>query len=77
MAAYDLQSLVPLVQSVGELKKLAPGAAVPSYRRINQHVADATIPAVRIGGRWFLRTEDLPQIAEILGLTVTASPLTA
>jgi hypothetical protein len=39
-----------------------------AYNDLWRHVAQGSVPAERIRGRWHVREADLPRIAEALGL---------
>ena len=39
-----------------------------NHRRVFGAVLDGMIPAERINGRWYVRRDDLPKIAELLGV---------
>ena len=60
--------LRPLVELAGELIEagLADPMKPPDYRDSYTAAASARIPAVRIRGRWYVRTGDYPAIAAIL-----------
>jgi hypothetical protein len=45
------------------------GSAPPSYRRIYGLVLDGRVPAEQANGRWSVKREHLPMIAEALGMT--------
>ncbi len=48
-----------------------------SYSRLYKAVLDGTVPAERVGSRWFLRRADLPVVAGILGLTIRTDRVAA
>lgn len=64
-----MPNLIALPRLASELKKLT-GVAGPSYRRLYFMALDGRLTIETINGRHFVRSEDLPEIAAILGLTV-------
>ena len=56
----------PLSELPRELKRATGGT--PKYRAIYAKVLDGDLPAEKINGRWTYSHEDLPIIAETLGL---------
>lgn len=56
-----------------ELARTYPGSGVPSYRDCWNAAVNGVLPAVQERGRWTIDRADLPQIAEVLGLTAPAS----
>lgn len=68
----------PLSLLARELSGLTPGP-VPGQRKLHQLVLDARLPAEMRNGRWQVRRDDLPLIAERLGLSLadTRQPVAA
>ncbi len=58
----------PLSDLPPELKRAT--GTTPKYRAIYTKVLDGDVPAVKENGRWYYHPEDLPIIAEALGLTI-------
>ena len=46
------------------------GQRAPNYQALYRAVIDGRIPAERHDGRWWLRHEDMPEIARTFGLPV-------
>lgn len=62
-----MPSSIPLPAVPAELARA--GFAPPKYRRVYAAACDARIPATRgENGRWMVRRDDLPAIADALGL---------
>ena len=68
--------IVPLKGVTNAVLKLAQAETDPiaiaraTYRRVWDVVVDEGVCGERVGGRWFVREENLPQVAAALGLTV-------
>lgn len=45
---------------------------IPGHRKLHQLVLDAQLPAEMVNGRWHVSRDDLPVIAERLGLALAA-----
>ena len=58
----------PLSELPRELKRAT--GETPKYRAIYAKVLDGDLPAEKINGRWTYSHEDLPIIAETLGLAI-------
>ena len=50
------------------------GRPAPSYATVAAKVRDGVIPAVSRSGRWWIRCEDEPRIAELFGLPADHEP---
>jgi hypothetical protein len=71
----DPDTHLPLALLCQDLRQRAAKSAAPNtvlaslnHRRVSSAALDATIPAERINGRWYVRKADLPRIAELLGV---------
>jgi hypothetical protein len=68
----DLISLAQLPRELREAARLleTEKAALDrvKYKTLYGQVLDGTLPAERVGGRWFIRRKDLQEIAAALGL---------
>jgi hypothetical protein len=71
----DPDTHMPLALLCRELKQRAVEANANSaalagltHRRVSNAALDATIPAERINGRWYVKKADLPKIAELFGI---------
>lgn len=64
-----------LPQIPGEIKELtaAEPARVPRYRSVYGKVLDGQIAAELVNGRYRVRRSQLPEIAEMFGLSVATS----
>ena len=62
----QMSDLILLSELPSELKRAY--GATPPYRIIHTKAIDAKIPAVKENGRWHCDPEDVPAIAEALGL---------
>ncbi len=70
--------LVSLTELPGVLRPFADSADTAAQVRIRYQAlwtrcCDGTIPAEKIGGRWFIRRGWVPEIAKVLGLKVPAA----
>jgi hypothetical protein len=62
-----LTPLIPSSELSLALTKII-GRKAPKYRKLYTLICDGTLPAIRLGGRWFVQSQDLPTIVQILGL---------
>jgi hypothetical protein len=65
-----IPALIPLTELAHELTLLT--GKKTKYRRLYDLVLNGDLPAERINGRLFVREENVPGIAEIIGLTAAA-----
>ena len=68
--------LIPLPQVPREISA-EPGAPTVTYNRIYKATLNGQLPAVRCGGRWFLRRADIPGVIDLLGLAPPPMPIAA
>lgn len=63
-----MPDLIPLPLVIRELRALTGQLPRGGYRSLYAKVLSMQVPAEQIGGRWHIRREDLPAVAERLGL---------
>ena len=69
--AFEDSSLVPLPMLSRRLAALT-GGTPPGYPQALTAAQSGTLPVVRIGGRWFVPTSELPKAAAVLGMNLPA-----
>lgn len=57
---------LPLPHVAHELRR--QGVSNVTYSALYKGVLNGDVPAHQVNGRWFIRPDDLPRIAEILAL---------
>lgn len=62
-------NLIPLVE-LGHALVERYGAPSPGYQHVHRMISKGLLKPERLGGRLFFKTEDLPMIAEALGIAV-------
>jgi len=67
------RNFVALPDLAGTLRANFPGAAVPGYRKLDELARDGRLPIIRVNGRRFVKSDDLPGIADLLSLTPVAA----
>ena len=65
-------NLTPLPRLSAKLQELT-GSRGPGYRKTYQLVLDGKLPVETRNGRHHVRDADLPEVAAMFGLTISAS----
>jgi hypothetical protein len=68
MPTYNSNGLIGLPRLPGPVAELT-GAKPPRYHTLYHKANAGEFPTVEVGGRLFVRTEDLPLVAAALGLS--------
>jgi hypothetical protein len=66
-------SRIPLPLLADAFRRLG-GSPLPQYRNSLNAAMSGSIPARRDNGRWSFAPDDLPLIAEVLGVTLPSQP---
>jgi len=62
-----MQTLIPTPDLARELEAYT-GRQPPKYRVLYNLIIDGRLPALKVRGRWFVRRDELAQVAEMLGM---------
>ena len=65
--AFEDPNLIPLPMLSRRLAALT-GGPPPGYPRALTAAQSGTLPVIRLGGRWFVPTSELPKAAAVLGM---------